>query len=92
MDLSYLFKGGSSQNIKSDSLGTSLNSSQSLTRVSKSSKLAVWPVWTIRSNTALSFGLFTFFPVKGVIPICSQALTFKCRLFYHNKHNCRYYT
>ena len=40
-------------------------------------KTSVMTRMGIKLNNALSFGLFTFFPVKGVIPKCSQALTLK---------------
>ena len=59
------FKRRSSHNIKSDSLRRSLNLLDSLTRVSKSSKLALSPIWEIWSNAALCFGLFNFSPVNG---------------------------
>ena len=50
---------------KRDSLRRSLNSSDSLTRISKSLKLALWPVWKIWSNTALSFWASYFLPSWG---------------------------
>ena len=70
----FLLSSGLSRFIKRDSFRGNSNLLFSFKRIVKSSELVSWPFNKMWSKRADFLGFFTHFPVKGVIPRCSEAL------------------
>ena len=74
----FRLSSGLSRFIRRDSFRCNLNLLLSFKRIVKYSKLASRPFSKMWSKIADFLGFFTRFPVKGVMPSCSKALTKKC--------------